>query len=700
MANTVSRLTKSGSQYITGQFDEVTFNTSSGYKKNLIKYSNIQAAQFGGAYWASYCSGGDYSNFTPNTTDVLAPDNTYTAVKVVRNNVTVCGSNTGWGFLTTETNILKANTTYTASVWARVDANTNSTTFTLGLNDLNNNYQGFTANTTWQRFSITSTPSGVTNSLDRGIQFYTTNQNVTIYFWGPQLELGNTVTTYEQTDGNYLPVTNSKSKVDSTGNYYVAGQFDEVTFNPNSSYTINLLPYSQSWTNYIQTQANTTVTANSTTAPDGTLTGSTLTTTVAGIANDALIQKWNPTGISKSASPYCLSVYLKQGNCPTVAINLAMYNGTAYQDAILTLTWSNLSLAPSGTNTGAINYGVIPVGNGWYRLWCSITNNYSAAGVVGRVWVRSPGSGNLVGDYNYLWGMQIEPGSSPGIYQPTAAYTLLPVSSSSKIDSNGNYYLSGTYDEYTRGNNLVTNGLIYYMDPSKPDSWNGNTSLYDITRTQPAGSLVGTYGYSIDGGGSLAFNQNCYANTSITANVATFQPNSNFTMSIWCKFTSDPNYFDAGGAIGGLFDCAYFQGFGMEWTADANGKVIASSTGGVYGFVRTPTGEYIITGQLNIVKNKWYNFVWINNYSASTQYFYTDGAQVNTTGVSPDKYYNSNLPTSIMIGQGAAIEGGGSTFADRQNFPGLIGQALIYNRALSSSEVAQNFNDMRTQYGL
>jgi hypothetical protein len=34
------------------------------------------------------------------------------------------------------------------------------------------------------------------------------------------------------------------------------------------------------------------------------------------------------------------------------------------------------------------------------------------------------------------------------------------------------------------------------------------------------------------------------------------------------------------------------------------------------------------------------------------------------------------------------------------SFPGTIGQALIYNRALSATEITQNFNEMRSQYGV
>lgn len=245
------------------------------------------------------------------------------------------------------------------------------------------------------------------------------------------------------------------TRLTNTGTLLVNGVFDEVTFNTSTPTITNLLWQTQNWTANIQSSANVSVTANSVQAPDGTLTASTLTTTVGGYNNDGLIQKWNPTGIATTALPYCLSMYVKQGNCPTVGLNLAFYNGSLYQDAILTLTWSGLTIATSGSNTGTLNYGVINAGAGWYRLWCSATNNYSAVGVVGRVWTRSVYNNNVAGDYNYIWGMQIEQGSSPTVYQGKGASTILtPTWATRTVPST--VYATGQFDEVTYNSTTPT----------------------------------------------------------------------------------------------------------------------------------------------------------------------------------------------------------------------------------------------------
>jgi hypothetical protein len=54
------------------------------------------------------------------------------------------------------------------------------------------------------------------------------------------------------------------------------------------------------------------------------------------------------------------------------------------------------------------------------------------------------------------------------------------------------------------------------------------------------------------------------------------------------------------------------------------------------------------------------------------------------------------LPTYIEIGSAGASGGGGMTFV----IWAQIGQSLVYNRALSATEVLQNYNDVKGRYGL
>ncbi len=150
--------------------------------ENLLLYTD---GLIGGS-WAGYC--GNQTNVTGNTTDVMAPDGTFTATRIVRNDVYTCGSSSGWGLYWNSTATVVSGSVYTTSVYARVASG--SVTVTYGLTD------GATANATitptWSRLTYTATAS----STARGLQIVCPSMNVTYYVWGAQLEQKGYATSY------------------------------------------------------------------------------------------------------------------------------------------------------------------------------------------------------------------------------------------------------------------------------------------------------------------------------------------------------------------------------------------------------------------------------------------------------------------------------------------------------------------------
>lgn len=212
-----------------------TFNPKS-YKgkptTNLLTYTNFGNNSNN---WYSYCGNGN--GITNNTTEVLAPDGTYTATKVVRGTSGACDwTYNGWGILFSDgTNIFTSGQTYTVSIWARCDTGTMS--FILGLNDSHSS--GFTITTNWQRITFTATATG----LDRGLQFITYDTSGrTYYVWGPQSELGTYATQYTPSGASRGTRTVTNGLVDLNENYTVdltnAGYDSNanITFNGSSNY--------------------------------------------------------------------------------------------------------------------------------------------------------------------------------------------------------------------------------------------------------------------------------------------------------------------------------------------------------------------------------------------------------------------------------------------------------------------------------
>ena len=112
MANTVSRLTANGNLFITGQFDEVTFDPNANYPKNLISNSQIQSSGYY-PYWPNnWALNNGYGIY--NTPATLAPDGTQTAFKLATLNTG--SATTQRAYYTPQT---LAGTIYTFSVYLK-----------------------------------------------------------------------------------------------------------------------------------------------------------------------------------------------------------------------------------------------------------------------------------------------------------------------------------------------------------------------------------------------------------------------------------------------------------------------------------------------------------------------------------------------------------------------------------------------------
>lgn len=709
-----SRLTNTGTLLVNGSFDEVTFNSSSPSIKNLAVYS--QDTSTGTGRWTGYGRAANNQNYD------YAPDGTFTAVRILESADSV-NSLHGWG--QSQTNY-EAGNRYTISMYLKsysadrnfmygvsstiiggtasnyVYADCNPDTGVVG-NALVYAPASQTTSVTnvgngWYRFSLSflaanTATSGVDiqfrGGAGRNTQSYIGNGTSGVLFWGLQIEKSSSPTIYQgiAAAGTLVtPTFKTKNVLDSI---YSTGVFDEVTYNTTTPSIKNLLTWSQNWVTGVQFQQYSTVTSNSITAPDGNLTGSTLTATVDNSA--ALIQKWNPTGIPTTVLPYCLSVFLKQGNTPTTGVNFQFYNGTSYQDINITLTWATLSIGtPAGSNTGTNSYGVINAENGWYRIWVTITNNFSAVGVVGRVYPRN-GSTNQLNDYVYLWGMQIEQGSSPTIYQATAASgTILDNGVSKREDSSGNLYLKNNFDEFT-GAPVVDSSLQLWLDAGQTTSYSGTgTTWVDISGSgynlfgQAGGGSAPTFNispgtFSINNTTKLGFN----TSTGSLSNL----DSTTFSIEAWVLHTSFNSNNHYNNMIS-LRETYFVPGPGSGFRFGVNTPLgLATDTTGRPRFWTDQSGGTIATGGTTwpISLNTWYQVT--ITYTGTTCLTYINGALFNS---STGTYV---APTGRFLYIGTNAQG-------LKSLNGQISAYKWYTRALTADEITTNFNALRNRYGI
>lgn len=217
--------------------------------------------------------------------------------------------------------------------------------------------------------------------------------------------------------------------------------------------------------------------------------------------------------------------------------------------------------------------------------------------------------------------------------------------------------------------NIVTAGLVLNLDAANPRSYpppyNG-TVWTDLSGNGYNGTLTNGPTFSSANGGSIVFDgTNAHVTTTFNTQL------TNFTACIWFRPTDSTN-----STYARLLDKNYVGGFWLGKGTSAN-----SWGGGVLEGV-SPFGRY-----LTLTDGQW-NFL-VSTRLGTTHTLYGNGIINTTSGtVSSTALDTTNLMIARFIG------GGG------YNFKGNIGLIQIYNRALSASEISQNFNATRARFGI
>jgi hypothetical protein len=222
------------------------------------------------------------------------------------------------------------------------------------------------------------------------------------------------------------------------------------------------------------------------------------------------------------------------------------------------------------------------------------------------------------------------------------------------------------------GPNIVEAGLVLALDASDPSSYSGSGTVWtDCSGLGNNGTLVNDVGYDSANKGSLVFDG---VNDYISLNsILSAKP---FCISFWAKLTSVKN-----------------QSFYTSRTILGHGISIFAlgSTGS--NTIRFDTGDIAnqwITGYAPTL-NVWTNLTLQVNDSEKQLY-------VNGNFLSSIAFTSSIINTSPTIATIGASQTNGSTLDNY--IAGNIGKYLVYNRALSASEIAQNFNATRSRFGI
>jgi len=214
--------------------------------------------------------------------------------------------------------------------------------------------------------------------------------------------------------------------------------------------------------------------------------------------------------------------------------------------------------------------------------------------------------------------------------------------------------------------NIVTSGLTLLYDagyvPSYPRT---GTTCNDLSTTNAAGTLVNGVTYNTSGGGSFGFNgSNNYIST--TTNLA----NTEFTIICWIYPNVTPNnntMFGVGTGTG---------------TRLAIHLRMVSNTSFLFGMYNDD-----LTATVSGVTSVWNCFA-VTLTTGFVQSIYQNG--IFNTSRTAGGYYGGNTTCNI----GRWVQDG------LQFVNGNIPIVQVYNRALSATEVLQNYNVLKSRFGL
>ena len=352
-----------------------------------------------------------------------------TGSAVVNNAVAPDGTTTAATFTIGSTNFQRyilSSGAYTAgdkitySFWARSDT---VTTLPLGINGgtngANNNiFSSIAVTSTWNlvefEFTVTGDDSSLYYIIGKQSQNPVNCQLGDVEIWHPHVyhsDLGGMVNN-SATGNSYVPTTSSAVYLPRVGHHVYNGSawVNEGVLHESEART-NLMTYSEDFSDSSWTKTSCVVTANVVVAPDGSTTADEVIPDTTGLSVNRIALF--------SSLVHTASVWVKDAGRGACFVSMGG-NTKGYLINVDLTDGSYISGRSYGG--GVLNgYSITSGGNGWYRVSVSASNS-APDGHVGLFIGGGDGVSSASGIY--IWGAQVEAGSTPSSYIPTSGSTV------------------------------------------------------------------------------------------------------------------------------------------------------------------------------------------------------------------------------------------------------------------------------------
>jgi hypothetical protein len=236
---------------------------------------------------------------------------------------------------------------------------------------------------------------------------------------------------------------------------------------------------------------------------------------------------------------------------------------------------------------------------------------------------------------------------------------------------------------------IVKNGLVAYFDAANPKSYpTTGTAWNDLTKNKVVGTLTNTPTYNSGNGGSIVFTRASNHYVSMGALSGSF---ASFSVIVWFYATNIANYEN-------VLDCNYaYNGttgnIGPRLEMNAAGNLMW-----VYSNITNSNTSYynqeVITS--GMTANSWRCVGITYDGTGNSSITYLNGLNTGksrvTNGSATGFIATMN---NLRIGQGFSL----NPQTTERGFDGRVSMVQIYNRALTATEILQNYNATKGRFG-
>jgi hypothetical protein len=226
---------------------------------------------------------------------------------------------------------------------------------------------------------------------------------------------------------------------------------------------------------------------------------------------------------------------------------------------------------------------------------------------------------------------------------------------------------------FGNGPYIVTNGLVLALDAADRNSYvSGSTTWTDLSGNTNSGSLINGPTFNSGSGGNIVFDG---TNDYVALGTFTGLGSTNRTINMWFRVTSLP------ASVGRIITFP-----ADDTSTDTPTFTLAISSAGALsgGLGGSPYNGY--SNSISYVLGTWVNIC--ATISSNTVTFYKDT-------ISQGSFTNTGTVATNPIGYLGRYNANYS-----QYFTGNIASTQIYNRALSATEILQNYNATKSRFNL